>query len=37
MFLAKKIRLNVAPRHAKTLKFMQAKGRALDNKHVSQH
>ncbi|MCL4520753.1 MAG: hypothetical protein M1415_04075 [Firmicutes bacterium] len=36
MLLAKKIRLNVAPRRAKTLKFMQAKGRALDNRHVSQ-
>ncbi len=36
MLLAKKIRMNVSPRDAETLEFMQAKCRALYNWHLSQ-
>lgn len=36
MLLAKKIRINVSPRDAETLEFMQAKCRALYNWHLSQ-
>ncbi|MCL5972309.1 MAG: transposase [Firmicutes bacterium] len=36
MLLAKKIRINVSPRDAETLEFMQAKCRALYNWHLGQ-
>ncbi|MCL4520615.1 MAG: hypothetical protein M1415_03350 [Firmicutes bacterium] len=36
MLLTKKIRINVSPRDAETLEFLQAKGRALHNWHLGQ-